>query len=114
MPSAFLLVFSLLLLSKAVATKPSPGHSCKDFRIPVNVTAPYYDLNISIETNWDLVDYIFNSTRRDSQNVFHPILGNHTETTTYTIGATFCTPNNRQSSSETVLLLTHGSMVDRR
>jgi hypothetical protein len=109
-----LFVLSLPLLSTAVAAKPGPGHLCKDFRIPINVTVPYYELNLSIETNWDLVDYIFNSTRRDSREVFHPVGASHTATNAYTIGATFCTPKTRQTSSETVLLLTHGSMVDRR
>ncbi len=82
--------------------------------IPINVTVPYYDINLSIETNWDLADYIFNSTRKDSLQVFHPIGGSHTVSTTYTIGATFCRPANPQNTSKTVLLLTNGSRTDRR
>ncbi|KAK4119018.1 alpha/beta-hydrolase [Parathielavia appendiculata] len=108
-------VFALshLLLPGAVAATAGPGHVCKDFHIAVNVTVPYYDVDLSIETHWDLVDYIFNSTRRDSSEVFHPVGRNHTETTTSKIGATFCRPRARGKTSETVLLLTHGSMVDR-
>ena len=109
-----LLAVSLLLAPNPAAATAAPRHACKDFLIPINVTVPYYDINLSIETNWDLADYIFNSTRRDSFQVFHPIGGSHTVSTTYTIGATFCTPAKPQNTSETVLLLTHGSMTDRR
>ncbi len=109
-----LLAASLLVVGSAVPVTAATKPACKDFLIPVNVTVPFYDINISIDTNWDLVEYIFNSTRRDSQQVFHPVGSSHTETKTFTIGATFCTPGTRKSSAETVLLLTHGSMVDRR
>lgn len=109
-----LLAVSLLVVGGAVPATAAPKPACKDFLIPINVTVPFYDINISIGTNWDLVDYIFNSTRRDSQQVFHPVGGSHTESQTFTIGATFCTPGGKKNSADTVLLLTHGSMVDRR
>ena len=114
MSLASLLAISLLLATKPAAATAAPRHACKDFFIPINVTVPYYDINLSIETNWDLADYLFNSTRKDSHQVFNPIGGSHTVSTTYTIGATFCRPANPQNTSETVLLLTHGSMTDRR
>ena len=103
-----------LLHSLVAATSRPARHACKDFLIPISVTAPFYQLNFAIETNWDVIDYIFNSTRRDSHDVFQPIIGNRTVTATYTVGATFCTPATPGRFSQTVLLLTHGSMVDRR
>ncbi len=114
MSLASFLAVSLLLAGTPAAATAAPRHACKDFLIPINVTVPYYDVNLSIDTNWDLADYIFNSTRRDSLQVFHPVGGTHTVSTTYTIGATFCTPGSSQNTSGIVLLLTHGSMTDRR
>ncbi|KAH6629945.1 Alpha/Beta hydrolase protein, partial [Chaetomium sp. MPI-SDFR-AT-0129] len=112
MLSITLLTLQLLLLSSAAVANPGAKHQCRDFLIPVGVTAPYYDINLSINSDWDLLDYIINSTRRDSQQTFKPIGGNHSESTNYTIGATFCAPANAGKASGTVLLLTAGTMVD--
>lgn len=100
------------LVALAAAAKTSS--SCREFLIPVNLEAEQYDLDLVINTNWDVEDYIFNSTRRDSLETFNPIVGSRLVNVSHTIGATFCTPRLRTNASETLLILTHGSMVDRR
>ncbi|KAK1751361.1 alpha/beta-hydrolase [Echria macrotheca] len=106
------LLLLLLFTTAALAGPPSkPDKTCTPFRIPLNITAPYYNIDISIATNWDLSSYIFNASRRDSQQVFHPITSNQTLTTYPTIAATFCTPSTPTANSSTLLLLTHGSMT---
>ncbi|KAK5654595.1 hypothetical protein OQA88_7225 [Cercophora sp. LCS_1] len=107
------LVPLLLFAATALAGgPPKPPKPCTTFRIPLDITAPYYTIDIAINTNWDLASYIFNSSRRDSRQTFHPIVSNQTLTTTPTIAATFCTPTTPSTNASTVLLLTHGSMVD--
>lgn len=109
------LTFLLLpLLSATVVTSPSSSSVCTDFLIPVNVTSQHAVLDIEISDNWDVEDYIFNSTRRDSLTTFKPIIGEVNASAEYRIGATFCTPKSKTDATGTALLLTHGSMVDRK
>ncbi|KAG0650370.1 hypothetical protein D0Z07_3385 [Hyphodiscus hymeniophilus] len=108
----------LSLLPAAVVVGFSTGEEttanvCQDFQIPVNITSTRFLLNIEIEDNWDAVDSIFNATRRDTLTTFQPVTGNITVAARYNIGATFCTPELGGKKSETVLLLTHGSMQGR-
>lgn len=102
------------LLSVTVATSPSSSSVCADFLIPVNITSQHAILDIEIGDNWDVEDYIFNSTRRDSLTTFKPIIGEVNASAEYRIGATFCTPKSKINATGTALLLTHGSMVDRK
>ncbi|KUJ13619.1 alpha/beta-hydrolase [Mollisia scopiformis] len=87
--------------------------TCQNFLIPINVTSIRFLLDIEINDDWDAVDYIFNATRRDTLTAFQPIVGNVTAASQYNIGATFCAPKTKGTKSETVLLLTHGSMQGR-
>lgn len=107
-----LLVLPLLLAT--MATSPSSSSVCEDFLIPVNITSQRAVLDIEISDNWDVEDYIFNSTRRDSLTTFKPIIGEVKSSAEYRIGASFCAPKSKINATGTVLLLTHGSMTDRK
>lgn len=86
---------------------------CQDLLISVHTTSTRFLLDVNIDDNWDAVDYIFSSTHRDSFIAFQPIVGYVTVAAQYNIGATFCAPKIGGKNSETVLLLTHGSMQGR-
>ncbi|PCG92023.1 Hypothetical protein PENO1_090780 [Penicillium occitanis (nom. inval.)] len=91
-----------------LVTSPSSSSACTDFLIPVNITSQHAVLDIEISDNWDVEDYIFNSTRRDSLTTFKPIIGEVNASAEYRIGATFCTPKSKTNATGTALLLTHG------
>jgi len=46
--------------------RPALDATCNDCLIPVEITAPYHDFSISIDSdsNWDLFNCIFNDSER--------------------------------------------------
>ncbi|KAJ5307542.1 alpha/beta-hydrolase [Penicillium atrosanguineum] len=99
--------FLLLAISAAGSwALPSSRASCRELNIPIPVTVPRFIINATVENDWDVVDLVFNLTRRDLGTSADPLsLLNYVtadEENTYMIGATLC------GTGETMLVLTHG------
>lgn len=124
--AAKLLLPALIGASLISATPhPPPSHpevpsgSCTDHTIDVPITSSNYQYQPPrFNDNFDIVDYLFNTSRKDSQQVFHPFGVDANKTTVtkkYTIAATFCTPKRKKGGKEkTVLLATSGLAYDGR
>lgn len=103
--------------------KPIPSHPhipsghCTDYNITFPLTSENYVWAARpFKDNFDLQDWPFNSSRKDSRMVWKPFL-DETEKVTkdYTISATFCTPKRTKDGKETtVLLATSGLGYDGR
>jgi hypothetical protein len=108
----------------AAAAYPSKSHpeipagDCEDYSITVPVTSDLYQwAPPPFKDNFDVVDWLFNGSRKDSQQVYHPFGDAKKKTVTkkYTISATFCSPKARKGGKEkTVLLATSGLAYDGR
>jgi hypothetical protein len=92
-----------------------PSGDCKDFTISAPITSENYQWAIPpYKDNFDVVDFLFNSSRKDSQEVYHPFGdgSKKTVTKTYKISATFCTPKKKHGKEKTVLIATSGLAYD--
>lgn len=107
----------VLLLTTLVAAGPigqNPAQkTCQDYSLPLTVTTMNYKWELEpITTNEQQAAYLAQVGRRDSAEMFRPISApNGSETATYTISGTFCSPS--QGGNGTVLLATHGGGYDR-
>lgn len=106
------LILSLPLASSQTTTTST--RICTQYLIPLSITSqvltPSYP---PFTSNYDVVGFVNDLTRRPSNTTFVPFSGAKNETASYTIGATLCSPRN--SSKETTLLVaTHGLGYDRR
>ena len=123
---AVLVLVAIAILSRirAVVATPAPNtyvHPsngiCTDYTVTEEVTSadPIWGLP-KFQTNFDVAYFLFNSTRKDSQaNTPSPISGYQNNTKTYTVAATFCTPQKPVGGRETtVLLASHGLGYDGR
>jgi hypothetical protein len=109
----FFLSYLSLVSAHAIQVRHTPSaKSCKDYKIPVTVTSTVYTLDYAhFEDSYDVVDFAYNLTRRDSTL---PIVGAGPATKSYTIGATFCTPTKSHGKEKIVLIATAGLGFDRR
>jgi pimeloyl-ACP methyl ester carboxylesterase len=99
---------SIVGLVKAQTYYP-PGADCKEYMIPVEITSDNFVFN---GTEWDddygLQDFISLATTRPSAMFPTVLSGPKTETATYKIAASFCTPKHKNGKEKTVILATHG------
>jgi hypothetical protein len=83
--------------------------------IPLNVTSqvliPQYP---GFEDSYDVVGFVNDLTRRDTNTTFSPFAGVKNVTASYTIGATICIPSKNSGEDKTLLLASHGLGYDRR
>lgn len=104
---ATLLLFTLVPLIVADCPK-----TCTDYTISVNPTSLNLIWAKPFANNYDVVDFLTGTaSRTGGPNIFSAM---KTQTATYEISATFCTPKNSTSNKKVVLLLTHGVNFDRR
>jgi pimeloyl-ACP methyl ester carboxylesterase len=123
------LLFSALI-GHTLATSPScppssnsttsypqiPSGKCVDYTITVPITSE----NLiwappPFKNNFDVTNWLFNTSRKDSRDVWVPFAGSENVTKDYTISATFCTPIQTKDGKETtVLLATSGLGYDGR
>jgi len=93
----------------------SESRLCEEYIIPVNVTSqvliPKYP---QFEDSYDVVGFVNDLTRRDSNTTFSPFAGVKSATASYTIGATICIPNKNGGGNKTLLVASHGLGYDRR
>jgi hypothetical protein len=109
----FLHVFSILVLVfEAVATYDG-GVKCLDLFIPVEVNVPSYPPLIPPFANgYEAVAFLLEATKQDSNPDTSGLLGKGVIlNTTFSIGATYCTPTHGKKS--VVQLLSHGLGFDR-
>ena len=67
------------------------------------------------QDDFDLIAFLFNTTRKDQENIPPSVSGFKNATNTYTVSATFCTPKTlKEGKEKTVLLATHGLWYDGR
>lgn len=82
---------------------------CWEFKVPVTVTS---ENNIFEFPKWTddfgLQDFLTAATTRASAGFPSPIKGKKTETATYTLAASFCTPKDAAKRKKTIILATHG------
>lgn len=94
-----------------------PNGICTDLTVtePVTATYPVWGLP-EFESNYDVVSFLFNLSRKDSSvNTPPPVTGFNNLTKTYTVAATFCKPQKTVGDkASTVLLATHGLAYDGR
>jgi hypothetical protein len=88
--------------------------TCTDYTIPVNTTSLNLIWAKPFANNYDVVDFLTDTASRTAATDFHPFSGSETQTASYQISATFCTPCNSTSNKNIVLLLSHGVNFDRR
>lgn len=92
-----------------------PNADCVDYEIPVGVSTQGYSF---VPTKWTddygLVDFVTNSASRVAAYGSAPITGPITVEGSYTVAATLCSPKSKNSTANTVLVLTHGGGYDSR
>lgn len=91
------------------------GAKCQDYTIPVTVTSenrPW--IGPRWTDNYGFTDFLALSATRVSAGVPIPVGNPVNQTASYSIAATFCTPERSGKQSKTVLLATHGLGFDRR
>ncbi|KAH9216272.1 Alpha/Beta hydrolase protein [Leptodontidium sp. 2 PMI_412] len=106
-------LFATLLATTSLATSPRKK-TCTDYEIPVTPTSLNLVWGKKFVTDFDVVDFISDINSRTAATSFNPY-----DTTTapvlttdsYTISATFCTP--QKGATGIVLLLSHGLNFDR-
>jgi hypothetical protein len=95
-----------------------PSGHCTPYTITVPITSENLCWNPPpFKDNFDVVDYLYNTSRKDSQEVFKPFNGTQNVTKNYTISATFCNPkaaNRKDRKETTILLATSGLGYDGR
>lgn len=107
-------LFATLLATTSLATSPRKK-TCTDYEIPVTPTSLNLVWGKKFVTDFDVVDFISDINSRTAATSFNPY-----DTTTapvlttasYTISATFCTP--QKGATGIVLLLSRGLNFDRR
>lgn len=125
--SKTLLFFALLGLTLGNSCNPPASNSSTSYPhipsgncIEYTITVPVTSENLlwaapPFTSNYDVTNWLFNSSRKDSQNAWKPFAGSENVTKDYMISATFCTPKQTKDSKETtVLLATSGLGYDGR
>ncbi|KAE8447325.1 hypothetical protein EG329_010883 [Mollisiaceae sp. DMI_Dod_QoI] len=109
----FSILVPLLLLTPFASTTAIPlPKTCREYTIPVTVTAGTYVWGLpNLTTNYDAATFTTELARWDANVTFHPISGFVNTTGSYEISGTFCAPTKGESS--TVLIATHGLGFDR-
>lgn len=106
-----------LLLTPLVRAVPTTSHNsspktCKEYTIPLTITAGTYIWGLpNLTTNYDVTAFTNNLSRWDANVTFHPVSGFENTTLDVEISGTFCAPTNGDAS--TVLIATHGLGFDR-
>lgn len=91
------------------------GAKCQEYTIPVTVTSenrPW--IGPRWTDNYGFTDFLSIAASRESARFPAPVGNPVTRTASYSIVATFCTPQKSGKHSKTVLLATHGLGYDRR
>lgn len=118
MSQFFILVLTISSFTVAWPTSSSytpPGAHCQDYTVPVTVTS----LNFPwVAPKWvddfGLINFVSEASSRTDDGFPAPIGAPISQTASYKIGATFCTPVKSTANSGKVLLATHGVGFDRR
>lgn len=101
----------------AYSTDNSKSRKCQDYNIPLDITSIVNETSAAFppfKSNLDVVNFVFNTVRRDTKTIYMPLSPTQKSvTTSYNIAGTICTPVNPTSNS-TVILATHGLGFDRR
>ncbi|KAH8900636.1 alpha/beta-hydrolase [Thozetella sp. PMI_491] len=95
----------LILAHLALAAAHAPAATCREVQIPVTVTTPRFNINLTIHDDWDAAALTLSLTRRDAGFPDDPLPVSGTVgpvTATYQIGATLC------GTGGSTLILTHG------
>jgi hypothetical protein len=93
---------------------PANG-DCKEYTFKDKVTTENVIFGLpKFKTNYDVAEYLFNETRKDSRTAFNPVGGTENVTSEYTLAGTFCKPKKTNGKETTVLIATHGLGYDRR
>jgi hypothetical protein len=97
-------------------TSYTPSNAnCVDYEVPVTVSTQGFSFVAPKWTDdFGLTDFVSVASSRTTANSSAPISGPVTLEGNYTISATFCSPKTTNSTSSTVLLLTHGGGYDGR
>lgn len=107
----------LIAIATAAAAHNLPEKLCQDFDLTVTVTSDNFVFGEpKFNNNYDVADFITDLTSREPPADFNALLPNKvTQTATYTIASTFCTPQDAHAGKKsTVILATHGLDFDRR
>ncbi|KAH8726413.1 Alpha/Beta hydrolase protein [Phaeosphaeriaceae sp. PMI808] len=127
--ASILIVAAIAIISKIPRSHANPttdfalerphtsAAHCVDYVIPIAVASENLISNLTkFRDNFDLVDFIFEYVRKDSNVTFHPWKGSENVTASYEISGTFCSPKTPAGNGreKTVLLTTHGLAYDRR
>jgi hypothetical protein len=86
-----------------------PAAECEEYMIPVEITSMGFPFNgTKWETDYDLEDFLSLATTRPSAGFPGVLSAPVSESATYNIAASFCTPKQKNTKSKTVILATHG------
>jgi hypothetical protein len=106
-------IVALLAFSFAAANPITSTKSCRDYKIPLNVSSLDYTWSLPPnENNYDVTTVTTNIARWDANVTLKPISGASPVTIQYEISGTFCSPPG--GGDGTVLIATHGFGFDRR
>lgn len=113
------LTFAFLALAAASSTYNQAfvpkGANCRSYTVPVTVTSanrPWVGPRWT--DNYEFIDFVSLATTRVSAGFPSPVGSPVSQTASYDISATFCTPERIGAHSKTVLLATHGLGFDSR
>lgn len=112
----FALFFLVVVWSTSNVTFVPKGAICQDYTIPLTVTSqnrPW--IGPRWTDNYGFIDFLSTAATRQSAGFPSPVddpINN--QTASYTISATFCSPETAGEHSKTVLLATHGLGFDRK
>jgi hypothetical protein len=130
--AALLSIAALALLGSIPSSWASPIHeptkrsirqsdsaaTCVDYTIPLTMTSENLVLDIPhFKNDFDLIDFIQNSTAKNANVTFHPVAPTTVNVTEdVSIAATFCSPKNSsgQDREKTVLITSSGLAYDSR
>lgn len=92
-----------------------PNANCVDYEVPVTLSTQGFSFVAPKWTDdFGLIDFVSVASSRTIANSSAPISGPVNLEGNYSISATFCSPKTKNSTSSTVLLLTHGGGYDGR
>lgn len=107
-------LLSATLLGALSVGGVAAGKLCQDYKIPITITTENEVFGLPrFQDNFDVADFIDTiSSRTPPIDIF---TGSVNETASYTIAATFCSPDRGALASHksTVLIATHGLNYDR-